>query len=239
MAEIRGGFVSGQLAFAMTIKGQEEVIAAFRQVAQEQGKMVVEIRSANQSLQETSRSVMSYGRALGTVRGFITQVSISSFVFFLLQRRLRSSAEAVRRTQDQLNETIQRHGRLSDEARDAMERLRYAQEEARMAQVEFGIQMIFFISSTAHLLAQLPQLISALGVLKTALLGVASAGALANISLGPIGLAALAGAGIAIGAVYLMGGLGGGSPEQQFDRQWDEAGRYVKQRAFRQSRRYG
>jgi len=237
---IRGGFVSGDIAIRMTIIGGEDVRRTLQQIGQSGEELKVRFQTVNQTVQQTSGFMSQLGRTIATVNGFIVQASISAFVILLVYRQMASTQRRLQTVQENVAETIRRYGRNSLEARQALRQLEQAQEDARLAQIGFYMQMVFTIGSIATLIARIPIIIAELKALALAFSEVTTSATLANIAMGPLGWALLglgAGAAITIGGIYLMGGFGGG--EVEFDRQWSEAGRYVKQRAFRESRRYG
>ena len=237
---IRGGFVSGDIAIRMTIIGGEDVRRTLQQVSQSGEELKVRFQTVNQTVQQTSSFMSQLGRTIASVNGFIVQASINAFVILLVYRQMASTQRRLQTVQENVAETIRRYGRNSLEARQALRQLEQAQEDARLAQIGFYFQLVFTIGSVATLIARIPLLIAQLQALAASYSTVAASATAANIAMGPVGWALLglgAGAAITIGGIYLMGGFGGG--EAEFDRQWSEAGRYVKQRAFRESRRYG
>jgi len=240
LSAIRGGFVSGTIALAVEVRGTEQALGELRRLSQEGKTLTVTLRNTGQVADETSTYYRKFGSAISSVNNLIVQMSITSFVFLLTLRQINSAQRQVATAQEQAAEAIRRYGRNSIQARQALRRLAQAQENVRMAQIGFAIQMISTIGSVATLIMRIPVLMAELKALAAAYSAVATTATAANVAMGPLGWAALAiGAGVAVtvGGIYLAGGFGGG--EAEFDRQWSEAGRYVKQRAFRQSRRYG
>lgn len=217
-----GGLAAGGTAVGITF------IAETEEARQKVNELYSEIQRGNDitirlgdTAQQTSRQLMSMGRAIGVMRGFIAQASISSYVILLLMRRMRTSARRVRDTQQRLNEVTKEYGRYSLEARDALERYQDALEDAQYAQFEFGLQMIFLVGSVFNLIASLPQLIAALQTLKQALYGAAAAGIAAHAAIGPLGWLLLAlGMGGAAAAGYYLATQQTGQPiRQQYYRQ--------------------
>jgi len=237
---IRGGFVSGDIAIRMTIIGGEDVRRALQQISQSGEELKVRITNLNQTTSASSQYFRQYGSVISSVNSMIVQMSITSFVFLLTMRQINSTQRQLATAQENAAEAIRKYGRNSIQARQALRRLAQAQENVRMAQIGFVVQTIATIGSIATLVMRIPELLTALGSLASLYSAVAASATAAKIAMGPVGWALLGlGAGIAVtvGGIYLAGGLGGG--EAEFDRQWSEAGRYVKQRAFRESRRYG
>ncbi|MHA1290349.1 MAG: hypothetical protein ACTSPB_23460, partial [Candidatus Thorarchaeota archaeon] len=218
---IRGGFVSGDIAIRMTIIGGEDVRRTLQQIGQSGEELKVRFQTVNQTVQQTSSFMSQLGRTIASVNGFIVQASINAFVILLVYRQMASTQRRLQTVQENVAETIRRYGRNSLEARQALRQLEQAQEDARLAQIGFYMQMIFTIGSITTLIARIPIIIAELKALALAFSEVTTSATLANIAMGPLGWALLglgAGAAITIGGIYLMGGFGGG--ETEFDRQW-------------------
>jgi len=241
MSTIRGGFVSGTIALAVEVRGTEQALGELRRLSQEGKTLTVTLRNTGQVADETAAYYRKFGSAISSVTGWITQMSITTFVFLLTLRQMHSTQRQVATAQEQAAEAIRRYGRNSTQARQALRRLAQAQENARLAQFGFFIQVIATIGSITTLILQLPVLKMQLQATAAAYSELALAAGSARAAMGdPTAWTAIAlgiGTAITIGGIYLAGGLGGG--EAEFDRQWSETGRYVKQRAFRESRRYG
>jgi len=240
MSTIRGGFVSGTIALAVEVHGTEQALGELRRLSQEGKTLTVTLRNTGQVADETSAYYRKFGSAISSVTGWITQMSITTFVFLLTLRQMHSTQRQVATAQEQAAEAIRRYGRNSIQARQALRRLAQAQENARLAQFGFFIQIIATIGSITTLILQLPVLKMQLQAVAAEYAKLAATATAAKIAMSPLGMGMLAlgiGTAITIGGIYLAGGLGGG--EAEFDRQWSEVGRYVKQRAFRESRRYG
>ena len=225
----------------MIITGEGKAFVAGADIAEMANKTSEEGTEFSAHGQKTFSSFAELGvPVIAAVNGFIVQASINAFVILLVYRQMASTQRRLQTVQENVAETIRRYGRNSLEARQALRQLEQAQENARLAQIGFYFQLVFTIGSVATLIARIPLLIAQLQALAASYSTVAASATAANIAMGPAGWALLglgAGAAITIGGIYLMGGFGGG--EAEFDRQWSEAGRYVKQRAFRESRRYG
>jgi len=229
MSTIRGGFVSGTIALAVEVRGTEQALGELRRLSQEGKTLTVTLRNTGQVADETSSYYRKFGSAISSVNSLIVQMSITSFVFLLTLRQINSTQRQVATAQEQAAEAIRKYGRNSLQARQALRRLAQAQENVRMAQIGFVVQMIATIGSIATLVMRIPVLMAQLKALALAYSEVATSAALAKIAMGPAGWAALAvGAGVAvtIGGIFLAGGVG--ASEAEFDRRWDEASAYVK-----------
>lgn len=180
-----------------------------------------------------SQTVSGFDRirnSMYQLRGIITQASITTYVFAMLMRRSSQTARRLQTVQENVGQTIRRYGRYSLEATQAMRRLEQAQENAKFAQIEFAMQAIYSAGSILTLMFRIGEYIASLKILEATLWGVSVA------KIAAFGVVAAAGVigGIAIGSIFL-GGRGGGE-EASFDRQWAEAGRYVKDEWYRQRR---
>jgi len=224
----------------VTMQGDQEVrrrIVETSRTVDEFGRSVTTIR---ESVSGTAVQMQRFSNVVSSINNMIVQMSITSFVFLLTMRQINSTQRQLATAQENAAEAIRKYGRNSIQARQALRRLAQAQENVRMAQIGFVVQTIATIGSIATLVMRIPELLTALGSLAASYSAVAASATAAKIAMGPVGWALLglgAGVAVTVGGIYLAGGLGGG--EAEFDRQWSEAGRYVKQRAFRESRRYG
>jgi len=229
MSYITGGFVSGDIALRVKVYLTEAEMAKLRRVSQAGQEITVSFNRAGEAANTASSYYRQFGSAISSVNSLIVQMSITSFVFLLTLRQINSTQRQVATAQEQAAEAIRKYGRNSIQARQALRRLAQAQENVRMAQIGFAVQMIATIGSIATLVMRIPVLMAQLQALAASYSAVAASATAAKIAMGPAGWAALAvGAGVAvtIGGIFLAGGVG--ASEAEFDRRWDEASAYVK-----------
>jgi len=229
MSYITGGFVSGDIALRVKVYLTEAEMAKLRRLSAAGQEITVSFSRAGEAANTASSYYRQFGSAISSVNNLIVQMSITSFVFLLTLRQINSTQRQVATAQEQAAEAIRKYGRNSIQARQALRRLAQAQENARIAQFGFYVQIIATIGSIATLVMRIPVLTAQLKALAVSYLLVASAATSAKVAMGPGGWAALAlgiGTAVTIGGIYLMGGVG--ASEAEFDRRWDEASAYVK-----------
>ena len=198
------------------------------------GDIVIPIRVMVTGVQEAQTSFDSLRGSMNLLRGIITQASITTFVFSMLMRRQSQTARRLATVQENTAETIRKYGRHSLEAKQALRQLEQAQENAKFAQIEFMLQTVLTAGSLITLGFRIGDLITKLGLLKSAYIATALAKLAAFPVLGAAGL--LAGAaigGVAIGSIIFGGG---DASDTTFDRQWKEVGVAVQRERRRQRR---
>jgi len=229
MSYITGGFVSGDIALRVKVYLTEAEMAKLRRLSAAGQEITVSFSRAGEAANTASSYYRQFGSAISSVNNLIVQMSITSFVFLLTLRQINSTQRQVATAQEQAAEAIRKYGRNSIQARQALRRLAQAQDNARIAQFGFYMQIIATIGSIATLVMRIPVLMAQLKALAASYSLVASAATSAKIAMGPGSWAALAlgiGTAVTIGGIYLMGGVG--ASEAEFDRRWDEASAYVK-----------
>lgn len=169
-----------------------------------------------------------------TLNRLVVQVSITTFVWTIVSRGLRHAEERMIRTQEDLNDKIQKFGKNSQEAQRAARALKLAQEDLAAAQFQQIVQYVTLSAGMVTMVYNAARLIGQINALTGAYWGLAAAKAAALGPLGLIGLGVGVGAAVTIGGIYVTGGFGGGGSSMDFDRQWNEAGRYAKRELERQ-----
>ena len=190
------------------------------------GRLTVQTTLTGDTLVQSRLEGLS--RTIGLFNSIIVQASISTFVFSIIQRGVRHSAERVRDAQERYNEALAEGGRFSKETMERQRELQIAQEDYNMALIQQNIQYLTLAGSIVVMIANTVQLLSSVQGLTAAFLALGTA---RQFALGGIvgGIAGL-GIGIAIGAVH----FGGGEPN--FDRAGNQFSRRLKQEYRRQRR---
>lgn len=114
----------------------------------------------------TQRAISGYNtasRVLGNLGSIITSVSIMSFVYNLIQRKLETSTVAVADASRRYEQNLRRYGASSERTTAALQKLRMAQEGLVRAQRESTLNWVILIVQGGLLAAQVVKNVVALG----------------------------------------------------------------------------
>ena len=202
-------------------------------MSEQTGRLTVQMTLEGDQVVQTR--MMSMSRTIGLFNSLIVQASISAFVFSIIQRGVRHSAERLRDAQERVNEQIAKSGRFSKETKERYRELKIAQEDYNMALIQQNIQYVTLAGSIIVMIARTAELIGANMALTSSYIALAAAKSMAMLG-GPFGAAIAVGAalggGIAIGSIFLGRG---GTAEPDFDGYGREFSRRLKQEYRRQS----